>query len=175
MNNHIDLQEYRHKRTEEELEKFEQRLHERRDHLYLSFKNLNKEKKECDQRITECDKRMRYLERHENYFQNQERRLLLMAVIAFTLLLLWFVYLLFNGAELGEMIWITSASVLGVLLVTILIIYFLDKNGLKEHSERMILRALFHLAMSPLYLLRLLWSAVKKMFKRLFKKPRINK
>lgn len=168
MNNNIDLQKYRSKRTEEELEKFEQRLQKHRDHLYLGLKNLNKGEKEYEQRI-------RYLERHENYFRNQERRLLLVAIIALTLLLLWFLYLWFNGAELGEAIWIVSVGVLGILLITILVIYFLDKNGLKEQSEKIITRALFHLVMSPLYLFRILHFAIRKMFKQLRKKLKINK
>ena len=168
MNNHVDLQKYRRKRTEKELEEFKQRLYECRDHLYRDLKNLNKEEKEYEQRI-------RYLEHYENYFRNQERRLLLVAAIAFTFLLLWFLYFLFGGAELGEMIWVTSGGVLGVLLVTILIIYFLDKNGLKEQSERMILRVLYRLVMSPVYLSRILWFAVRKKFKRLLKRSRINR
>lgn len=168
MNNHVNSQGYWRKRTERELEEFEQRLQERCDHLYRDLKNLNKGKEEYEQRI-------RYLERHENYFRNQERRLLLVAAIALTLLLLWFLYLSFSGAELGEMIWITSVGVLGVLLATMLTIYFLEKAGLKEQSERMILRALFHLAMSPVYFLRMIWFGAKKMCERLLKKQRINK
>jgi len=163
MNNHIDLQEFRRRRTEKELEQYEERLQEQRSHLYLGLSNLNKDKEEYEKRI-------RYLERYEHYFWNQERRLLLSAVIAFTILLLWVFYLSFNGAELGETIWIVSTSVLSVLLVTTLIIYFLDKAGLKEQTERMILRSLFHIVMSPLYLLRLFWSKVKKMFGRSLRK-----
>lgn len=163
MNNHIDLQEFRRKRTEEELEQYEKRLQKHRDYLYLGLRDLNLDKEEYEKRI-------RYLQRYEDYFRDQERRLLLMAVIAFNILLLWIFYLNFDGFELGETIWVVSTSVLGVLLVTILTIYFLDKAGLKEQSERMILRILFHIAMSPLYLLRLIWSAIKKMFKRLIRK-----
>jgi len=168
MKNYIDLQEYRYKRTEKELEEFEQRLYGQRDHLYLDLRNFNKDKEDYDKRI-------RYLERYEGYFRNQERRLLLSSVIAFTLLLLWFIYFWFNGIELGNTIWITSTSILGVLLVTVLIIYFLDKIGLKVYSERIILRALYHLAMSPLYLLRMFIIAVKKMIERFTKKPKINR
>lgn len=152
----IELQKER-ERTEKELKELQGKLDAHRDHLYSELAKLNKEK-------ADVERRRKHLELYEGYFRKQEQRLLVVGVVATLFLVMGFAYVELGTAQFGNLLWLSTAGVLGLFLLINLTMYLLDRLGVKEQVASLFLRVLIHIVKLPFYLLKAIWKLIKSVF-----------
>ena len=160
----VELQK-NHQRTEKELEELQEKLDEYRDHLYSELKKLNQERAEFDRRDSD-------LKLRERYFRKQEQRLLVVAIVATLFLAMCFAYLELGTVQFGNLVWLSSAGVLGLFLILNLVLYLLDRFGVKKAVKEAALRTLIHLLKSPFYFLKIIWWLMKAIFTKVLQRRR---
>lgn len=133
--------------TEKELNELQENLDVYRSNLYSELRKLEKEK-------ADVERRRRNVVRYEDFFQKQEQRLLVVATVATLFLLMGFAYVELGSAQFGNLLWLSTAGVLGLFLLINLVLYLLDRFGVKDRAMALLFRTLIHIVKSPLYLLR---------------------
>lgn len=153
--------------SRKEIDKLREQLHENRDQLYAELRSVKREKEEVELKS-------QHVRRLRNYMKKQERRLLSSTTITIILLVMWVSYVELGNAQFGNVVWFSSAGILGLLLVSNLTLYILDRFDVKEDAKHVVSRGFVYMVMSPVYLVRGFWWLVKGSARR-SKSKRKNK